>query len=329
MQRPLMQIMVLQIVVIILYIYPLFGANTIQCHSESICQCPQNDTCIVQCSGGGSCRCSKIECPLNYPCYIQCHAGESCQFSNFISSSNGNLCNIECYGGESCKSSHINCPLNSNNQCVNTTISSSEIVSVSSTDKNITCTPSPTNAPIVPPNMIYCGVEEICECPNDKECEILCGGGNSCHCNSIICPLDYNCTISCGGGNSCHNVSINCPINKGVSCQLECGGGGSCNGVYVNSNNITSFSLDSWRCGDGQCQFGITSQNPYEYFDGCVSVTPSKYPTVIPSKYPTQQMMFILLMHLQQEILMLFLVIYLQVYVHYYHLIHLQCFQVL
>jgi hypothetical protein len=75
-------------------------------------------------------------------------------------------------------------------------------------------------------------------CPLNMQCDVLCGGLNSCQNLRLFSAPTGALTLDCSGVNACTGVNVACPAQ--ASCDVQCIGTGSCTNGQV-------------ACGAGAC----------------------------------------------------------------------------
>eukprot|EP01083_Nonionella_stella_P007976 22967_1 len=69
------------------------------------------------------------------------------------------------------------------------------------------------------------------QCPDDDNCEILCGFGPSCYKTTIICPSNHTCVVTCLHDEACYDTAIQGLFASQMT--VECSGKGSCVNTHI------------------------------------------------------------------------------------------------
>eukprot|EP01084_Bolivina_argentea_P210951 358919_1 len=89
------------------------NAGTKQCTKSSICECTENEACILECIGDQACQGSgtQLKCKSGYPCTIICNSGsnkDACLDAR-IDGNGATDVTLECTGNSACKTALIHC----------------------------------------------------------------------------------------------------------------------------------------------------------------------------------------------------------------------------
>ena len=139
-------------------------ADAFLCPAACTGGCLGDSTCVIDCSGDGSCG-DPIVCPANVPCQVSCTGIGSCLTTIDCSASSD--CDISCAGEGAC-SGTVSCPLGA--EC------------------DVACAGTTSCA---------AGVS----CADSCSCEVLCAGAGSCAA-AAICPAAP--ANKCRTGNGCN-----------------------------------------------------------------------------------------------------------------------------
>eukprot|EP01084_Bolivina_argentea_P075789 137365_1 len=98
---------------IIVVVMVAINADTKQCIKDSICECTQNEACILQCIGLEACKGSGTEliCKSGYPCTIICDSDgkkEAC-LNTVIDGNGATSIALGCTGNFACYKTLIHC----------------------------------------------------------------------------------------------------------------------------------------------------------------------------------------------------------------------------
>eukprot|EP01084_Bolivina_argentea_P075790 137366_1 len=101
------------ICLIIMVVMVAINAETQQCTTDSICECTQNEACILQCIGNKSCEGpnTHLKCKSGYPCTIICDSDgkkEAC-LNTVIDGNGATSIALGCTGNFACYKTLIHC----------------------------------------------------------------------------------------------------------------------------------------------------------------------------------------------------------------------------
>eukprot|EP01084_Bolivina_argentea_P316282 548191_1 len=101
------------ICVIIVVVMVAINADTKQCTTDSICECTQDEECILKCIGDQACKVSsnQLICKSGYPCTIICGSygdTEAC-LDTVINGNGATDITLECTDDFACKTAKIHC----------------------------------------------------------------------------------------------------------------------------------------------------------------------------------------------------------------------------